>query len=192
MGEPYPLVILMDSGAQDVDIIEKARRDPAAFVEIYRRYFNPIYRYLLARVGDRGAAEELTAQVFLAALEGLSRLRAGSNLPAWLFTIARRRAADHYRQIRRESPLFEETETSPDYDVLLQDVIIDETNARLAELIKVLPEHEQELLRLRFASGLPFAEIAILLGRTESGVKMALYRLLERLQRQMNEGDYGE
>jgi RNA polymerase sigma-70 factor (ECF subfamily) len=182
----------MDSGAQDVDIIEKARRDPAAFVEIYRRYFNPIYRYLLARVGDRGAAEELTAQVFLAALEGLSRLRAGSNLPAWLFTIARRRAADHYRQIRRESPLFEETETSPDYDVLLQDVIIDETNARLAELIKVLPEHEQELLRLRFASGLPFAEIAILLGRTESGVKMALYRLLERLQRQMNEGDYGE
>ncbi len=59
----------------------------------------------------------------------------------------------------------------------------------LAELVAALQDGERELLGLRFAAGLSFAEMASLLKRKESAVKMSLYRLLERLERQLEAKD---
>ena len=61
---------------QDEDaIIAAAQRDPAAFEQLYNRYIQPLYRYLYSRVGSNPVAEDLTAQTFLAALEGFSRYK---------------------------------------------------------------------------------------------------------------------
>lgn len=170
--------------------------DPRMFAGFYRKYLTRVYHYLLARVGDTAEAEDLTGRVFLDALESLPNYRAGTPLTAWLFTIASRRAADHHRRKARQAQRGlrtigledEENQPASSPDPLDQ-VIRNERLARLRDLFRNLPDSDQELLRLRFAGGLTFEEIARVTHRKESAVKMALYRLLERLEKQMGEND---
>jgi RNA polymerase sigma-70 factor (ECF subfamily) len=71
-----------DDGADDSLIVRAARSDPAAFAPLYRRYVTRVYRYIYSRVGNNADAEDLTAQVFLAALEGLQRYHEQGNFAA--------------------------------------------------------------------------------------------------------------
>ena len=154
--------------------------DPDAFAQLYRQHLSAVYRYLYRRVGNAAEAEDLTAQTFTEALDAVRRnlFRPDSNFPAFLFTIARRRAADFYRQ-RPEAPLDEHPDPEPG---LLAALEAREDICRLQTLLAQLDEEKQELLRLRFAAGLGFAEIALLEGKSEAAVKMSLYRTLNWLR----------
>ncbi len=164
----------------DAQLAEHARRDPAAFAALYRRYLTPVYRYLYRRLGNVHDAEDLTAQVFTDTLEGLSasRFRAGGCFPAWLFTIARRRLVDFLRQ-RPPDALEDPPSAEPG---LLAVVEKGDDLRRLAGLLAQLDEDKQELLRLRFSAGLSFAEMALLENRSQAAVKMSLYRALDFLR----------
>lgn len=164
----------------DSMLIETARHDAAAFALLYRRYVTLIYRYLFSRTGNEADAQDLTAQVFLEVLEGLHRYHDRGNFAAWLFTIARRRATDHYRR-RSPLPLDDTPDLGGDNDPLLH-VIEREALDRLTGLIAQLDDNQRDLLRLRFAAGLTFGQIGIILGRSEAAVKMAVHRLLDRLR----------
>ncbi len=166
----------------DAGLVRAARRDPAAFAALYRRYVGPVYRYLYSRLGHTAEAEDLTAQVFSAALQALPQYRERERFAAWLFAIARRRLADHYRSRRQAEPLDERLPgTAKDADPLAH-VLRAEALERLAALVVGLGEAEQEMLRLRFAGGLSYAEMAQVLGKREGAVKMAMHRLLRRLE----------
>jgi RNA polymerase sigma-70 factor, ECF subfamily len=163
--------------------IRAAQADPAEFARVYRQYVGPVYRYLYSRVGEPAEAEDLTAQTFLEALECLSRYRFSGPFAAWLFTIARRRAIDHFRRRKPQISLLEDQKDAlPDP---LAEVIGREEAGQLKGLISTLKPADQELLRLRFAAGLGFAEIARLLGKRDAAVKMNLYRLLRRLESEL-------
>jgi RNA polymerase sigma-70 factor, ECF subfamily len=168
--------------ADAADILA-ARRNPEAFAALYDRYVERVYRYLRGRVGSAGEAEELTAQTFLAALESLPRYDHRGYFPAWLFAIARRKAADHFR--RRPPVPLEEAEPLASGEDPTLDVTRAEQADQLARLIQTLEEGERELIRLHFSAGLTFAEMARLLGKKEDTVKKSVYRLLERLQGRM-------
>lgn len=174
-----------DPSAEERALIECAKRDPEAFAALYDRYLAPVYRYLYTRAGFHRDAEDLTSQVFLAALENLPRFRHQGSFRAWLFGIARRKAADFYRQYGHQVSLESAADVVAPGLSPLAEVAHTEQLQLLARRIVTLPLEDQELLRLRFAAGLSFAELAELLNKKESAVKMALYRLLERLQSQM-------
>lgn len=158
-------------------LVEKARWDPEAFAVLYRHYLNPLYRYLLQRVNNIHDAEDITTQVFIQVLEGLidNRYKKGGCFAAWLFTIARRRVADYFRQ--HPTALLEDPPSSE--PELLAVIEKGEDVQRLAHLLAQIDEQHQELLRLRFSAGLTFAEMGILEGRSEAAVKMAVYRTLD-------------
>jgi RNA polymerase sigma-70 factor (ECF subfamily) len=139
-----------------------------------------VYRYLCSRTGNAADAEDLTAQVFLEALQALPRYKHRGHFAAWLFTIARRRAADHYRQPTL-LPLDELLAPADDDDPLAQ-AVRTETLAHLHRLVSGLDEPDVELLRLRYAAGLTFAQIGATLNQREGAVKMRLHRLLTKLQ----------
>lgn len=168
---------------EDQVLIANARKDRRAFNVLYQKYVQPVYRYQLNRIGAPAEAEDATAQTFLAALEGLPRYRDDGHFAAWLFGIARRKATDHFRQQRRQTTLQEST---PSFD---EDLLTSaEQHERLDGLrvkLRGLPEDEQELLRLRYAAQLSFAEIGKLMHLSEDAVKKRLYRMLERLHAQM-------
>lgn len=171
----------------DNDLVSAAQSDLHAFDALYLRYVKQVYRYLYSRMGSQPEAEDATAQTFLSALEGFDGYRHDGYFGAWLFAIARRKAADYFRQAVRSRFLPDDL-PAPDAD-LLQQAAHNERLRDLRRVIADLPEEEQELIRLRFAAQLGFAEIARLMGRNEDALKKSLYRLLDRLQSQLEESN---
>lgn len=162
-------------------LVEAARREPAAFSLLYRRYVTPVYRYLYKRLGNVRDAEDVTSQVFTEALEGLAHYRERGSFAAWLFTIARRKAIHAYRQQRSDLALEEVGELHGSTEDPLEQLVQDEQLERIAAIFAELDEDQRELLRLRFTAGLAYVEIGAVLGRSESAVKMAIHRLLRRM-----------
>jgi hypothetical protein len=93
--------------ASDTALIASARAgQPEAWAAIFDAYHPPIYRYVRARIFEEPVAEDLAADVFLAALDGIKRYRyRGRPLLAWLYGIARNVIAEHQRQLARTGGL---------------------------------------------------------------------------------------
>jgi len=163
------------------DLVRSAKSDLTHFGALYDRHVQSIYRYIYSRVGSQAQAEDITSQTFLAAMEALPSYREQGHFRAWLFTIARRKVIDHYRQRKPESPV-DVREVQANTSDPLQKVIRKEAFAQLHAMIAELTEFECELIRLRYVAELPFAEIGRLVGKSEGAAKKALYRLLDRLQ----------
>jgi len=166
----------------DSALTERSRfGDAEAFAELYRRYLNPVYRFLFKRTGGNVAlAEDFTSQVFLEALDNLPKYRDRGRFAAWLFTIARHRLTDYYRKTRMDF-LDKIPESLPGVSDDLEDR---ENMARLKQLLTALDYEKRELLQLRFTAELSFADMAAALGRSEASVKMSLYRVLDWLRGQ--------
>ncbi len=175
----------------DLELLQRAcKLDRDAIGQLYQEHVHAIYRYVYYRVGDAQAAEDLTAEVFLRAVESLPHYRpTGTPFRAWLYRIARARVADHYRRQKRARvlPLEEEwlsDEESPQHQAeKAQDV------RRLAEAIRHLTGDQQQVLILKFVDRLSNAQVAQILGKTEGAVKSLQHRALRALERQMSQDD---
>jgi RNA polymerase sigma-70 factor (ECF subfamily) len=170
--------------SDELRIIKAAREDPKAFGELYKLYVEPVFRYLYSRVGNVHEAEDITAQAFLVAFESFDRFREDRHFASWLFTIARNKAMDHFRQ-RKDLSSIDEAANIPVENDPLSGMIQVEQMTALSKLIQALPEEDRELLRLRFLAAMSFPEIAHFLHRNEGAVKKSIYRLLARLHSQL-------
>ena len=164
---------------------QNQRKTQPLFQCLYDRYVQSIYRYLYYRVGSAPEAEDLTSQTFLSALEALPRYQHQGNFAAWLYRIAHGKVIDYVRSQQKQLPL-KETYLAEADDMLAQIADSDEI-ARLWEMIHLLEDDEQELIRLRYTAGLPFAQIAAILDSNENTVKKSLYRVVARLQSQLED-----
>lgn len=166
-------------------MVHAAQADVRAFEALYLRYVKQVYRYFYSRIGSQTDAEDATAQTFLSALEAFQRYRHEGYFGAWLFGIARRKAADYFRQSGQVQFLPDDM-PALDPDLLLQAMRSERLHA-LRRLLCELDEDEQELLRLRYAAELPFGAIARLMKRNEDALKKSLYRLLDRLHNRLED-----
>jgi RNA polymerase sigma-70 factor (ECF subfamily) len=155
------------------------------FEILYEQYYQRVYRYFRAHLEHEEDAADLTQQVFFQVWMHLSTYQPGKgSFATWLFSIARHRLVDFFRAVR-----FSESWESL-YEIAITDlnpeeiVISAETIARVKALIDALPRSERELLALRFAARLSFAEIALIIGKSEEATKKRLARLIRRLQEQ--------
>jgi RNA polymerase sigma-70 factor (ECF subfamily) len=169
---------------EEAGLIARARNgDTAAVAVLYHRHADVIYRYVYARVRDVDTAEDLTAQVFLKALEGLSSYEPG-NTPfvGWLYCIAHARTVDHWRRQgrRREVPLTEDLA----FDSPWMDNIEGEARWLAAmDLLAQLTDDQQEVVILRFMGDMSLAEVAVVLNKTVNAVKAIQHRALASLAR---------
>ncbi|OJX38820.1 MAG: hypothetical protein BGO78_11390 [Chloroflexi bacterium 44-23] len=171
---------------QEAQQVEAARSDPQAFGKLYDRYARSIFRYLLSRVGNLQVAQDLTSQTFIKALEALPAYRQRGYFSAWLFSIARNQSVDYFRRNKRWPAIISEEAIDPQTDPLSR-VIMTERQQKLKALIAALPEQDEELLRLRYVSELSFAEMAQVLRIREAAAKQRVYRLINRLQNEMED-----
>ena len=157
------------------------------FEYMYQQHIKQVYRYLFSITRNVQDAEDITAQTFMVAYESLHRLRDASSLKSWIFRIARNKAMDHFR--KRTKIATGELPSLPVDDDPLSEMIQSEKIRALSSIMKSLSEDEIELLRLRFLAQMTFAEMAEFLSKKEDAVKKSVYRLIERLQKQV-EGSY--
>jgi RNA polymerase sigma-70 factor (ECF subfamily) len=166
----------------DDSLVVQAKEDHEVFAILYKRYVQRVYRYLYTRVKDPEDAEDLTSQVFIEAFKGLPRYRHKENFIGWLFKIAQRRAIDHSRRVRQKISLDEYEDKFIQENEPLNQSISSESLEDLRALIQALSPQQQEMLRLRFAAGLTYSEMAVVLNKTEAAIKMALHRLYRQLE----------
>ncbi len=168
----------------DKTLAGQSRHDRNAFDALYRRHVNCVYRYLLVRVGDVHEAQDLTAQTFLAALEGICSYRGQGEFAAWLLGIARHKLADHFR--RQTTLPLEVAEETPHPDPLPEDVAAERLRlGRVAKALRALAPDRAEAIALRIFGGLSAAEAGRVMGKSEAAVKKLVQRgmgdLRERL-----------
>ena len=191
--QPFPLQNLAKEAApanEELDLVQAARRDPAAFEPLYRYYLSPVYRYLRLRCSSDEEAADLTQQVFLRALAALPDYRPqGLPFSAWLFRIARNAAIDAHRRQRSTvawnflpEALHPVSAQDPESMTLQQERL-----ENLRDLLAKLSQDKRELLALRFASGLTAPQIAAVVGKSEAAVKKQLTRLIAHLKEQYRE-----
>ena len=185
MDKPTSMLVETNSYEEDeAAIIRAAQLNPARFKPLYLRWIDPIYKYIFSMVRSQAVAEDLTAQVFLKACEQLPRYRHQGYFSAWLFTIARNTANDYFRKTSRELPIEAAGQVVSGLDPLAEAIRSDELQ-RLDELIRSLPEDQQELIRLRYVAGLTYQEIGALSHRSEDAIRKSLSRLISRLQNRL-------
>jgi RNA polymerase sigma-70 factor (ECF subfamily) len=154
---------------------------------LFDRYSLKIYRYTYSRVHHHETAEDITSQAFRDALESIGQYKPIGPFAAWLFTIARRRIADFFR---RKNPTDELQDDLPQESPEILDRVVHREDLRdLEAQLLALNEEERELLRLRFAAEMRYKDIAVLVGKTPGAVKIAIYRLLNRLKENMEKTD---
>ena len=157
---------------------------PAA---LYQAYAPMIFAYLRRHAPSREDAEDLLLEVFMAACErdNLWALPEGERV-AWLRQVTRHKLADHYRRVNRRPTvaLEEAAEVISDDEALIPEQVAlrHEEEDYLRAGIKRLAEHQQLILRLRFAEGMRSAQIAEALNKSDGAVRMALSRALNLLR----------
>lgn len=153
--------------------------------EVYERLLPRIYHFFCYKTGDPALAEDLSAITLEKAWTGRQNYR--SDLGAfdlWVFGIARRVAADHYRRPNREVGL-ELAQDAAHTGSSLEDEVQNRLHfQRLAALLQKLPERERELIALKYGAGMTNRQIAHLSGLSESNAGTILHRTVTGLRQE--------
>jgi RNA polymerase sigma-70 factor (ECF subfamily) len=166
-------------------LIERAKRDPAAFGELYERYVDRIYNYIYYRTSDAHEAEDLTARVFYRALNHIEEYnQRGAPFAAWLYRIAHNLVANWHRdRSRRKYVRLDDLAAVPEKSSGPHHHAEQNEQAQiLLEAIRRLPAERQELLILKFVDELSNADIAKIMGRSEGAIKSLYHRTLIALR----------
>jgi RNA polymerase sigma factor (sigma-70 family) len=151
------------------------------FEALYRSCADELYGYVLSLVRDRSAAEDVTAQAFERAYRKRRRYDAGKGTPRqWLFGIARNAALDELRRRQRSASLLVDVE-----DPAVAEPFAGEAPERQATVragLAALDPRERELIALKFTAGMTNAEIAGVLGITESNAGTKVHRAVTKLR----------
>ncbi len=172
----------LESEAEERLLIEAAQRDPRCFAELYERHFEGVYAFVVRRVRDRDAAQDVTADVFHRALSGIGRFEwRGVPFAAWLFRIAANAIADRAQRAAKERALPIDDEPAP---ASLEEI---EERARLFRFVDDLPAEQRRVVVMRFAEQKTIREIALALQRSEGAIKQLQFRGLQSLRARVGE-----
>ena len=141
--------------------------------EIYRIYFDDVYRYLLALSHDAQLAEELTSETFCRAMRALPGFRGACDIRVWLCQIAKNL---YYSQLRREkclAPLEDCQIAEESHEEALED---HSEAARIQELLHALREPYKEVFMWRVYGEKSFRDIGALFGKTENWACVTYHR----------------
>lgn len=175
--------------AEEARVIAAAMIDPTAFAPLYEQHAPDIYRFCYIRIGLREAADDLTARVFIRAIERLHQYKPkpGATFRSWLFAIARNMLADDWRRRKDTRLLPDQVDlTHDDYPGPEAVAVHRSEMDRLRAALSSLPERQQDVIELRMV-GFTSPEIADALGVSLAAVKSAQSRAYRTLKQQLSE-----
>ena len=146
--------------------------DPVtALLECYDEALPAVYGYVVRRCADRGVAQDVTSETFLAAMDAARRGNGPTPSTPWLIGIARHKLADHWRAMQRTPEPVEEV---PEVDDDPWDAELDRMVAH--QTLRALPPMYRAALTLRYVDDLPVARCAEILERTPGAMEALLTR----------------
>ncbi len=163
-------------------------RDRDAVARLFDRYYDAVYRYAYARLGNVADAEDAAAETFTAMVRSLPRFRwRGVPFEAWLFRIAMSKVVDvarHRSRIRVGGDELSDADADVDPGVEPERLFaLREARSELVAAIERLPRDQRDVVMLRFFAGRSIRETAELLRRSEGAIKQLQFRALTSLRR---------
>ncbi len=181
----------------DLSLVERCRaNDEAAFNEIVTRYKAKIYNYIYRMTGSSDDAEDLTQEVFIRMYTSIDSFRSHSSLNTWLFRIAGNLCVDRFRRSKNRTAAYSLDEPvagseSGSHEIpdqtyepqrLLEHVeLADQIQQALAQL----PEKLRATLILHDVEGMPYEEIAQVVGCPLGTVKSRLFNARMQLRQKL-------
>jgi RNA polymerase sigma-70 factor (ECF subfamily) len=174
-----------DQTVRDEQMVRRAQAGHAAcFEELVRRYETRVYGFLFHCARNDADARDLAQATFVAAWRALPRFNPRRAFAPWLFTIARRTFIDHWRRraaTRETGPAETETADTRDPSVIVAEQEFHQNLWRWAR--RVLPPNQFQALWLKYRQELSVSDIARVMRKTPTHVKVLLYRARQTLLR---------
>ena len=170
-----------------VPLATSRARPSLDFEALYRGARDDVFAYVATLMGDRSAAEDVTASAFERAYRRQRTYKAARGSErAWLFGIARNAALDELRHRKRSAAM---TAEPADVDAAPAEDAADAAlrRAALRTAVAGLPPRERELIALKFHAGLDNTELAAVLGVSVSNAGTLLHRAVQKLRKAIDE-----
>jgi len=149
---------------------------------VYRDNIGLVHRLMFAKVGNRPDAEDLTTEVFLAALRPLRLPASVGEVRAYLLATARTVLARYWARTlgQQVTSLTEDPEQVPTAPRRASAAPPQQREQQAHQILSALPDRYQQILRLRFLEGCTVAEAAKALGISATNAKVLQHRALRR------------
>jgi len=173
----------------------KKNGDNFYFEKIYRHFFSKIYRYISLRILNKDIAEDLTSEVFIRVYRNLNKVNLNAiTIKVWIYKIARNLIIDYFRSSQNKINLksFDEylekdkeieslnSALVDQGEIILNDMLF--KNEKLIDALNSLPEAQREIIFLRYAEGMDFKSISLILNKREIALRALKFRALENLK----------
>lgn len=144
------------------------------FDEIYRLYFDDVYKYVLTLCRNTTIAEEITQETFFKALKNIGKFDGSCKIYVWLCQIAKNTYFTHYK---KESKISDKTTDQVDSADAFELKLVDKEEAfAIHKIIHKLEEPYKEVFTLRTFGELSFAKIGELFGKTDGWARIIYHR----------------
>lgn len=174
-------------------LINKAKKDKEAFLELYNIYYPKIYAYLLVRTKNKELTEDILQETFIKALRALKSYEYRSkSFGAWLFRIASNEMASQWRKNNKTIGYGEDTILENYADPIIsaeeelldkEDVLIqDGRQKKLTSALEKLSNEERELITLKYISKLSYRDISVIFKTRPATLAVRLHRILGKLK----------
>jgi len=175
-----------DSKAADHSkLMTRACSDRAAFVQLYRRHYDAVFRYCVHRLFERTAAEDVTSDVFLKVVENIHRFKGTEKqFRNWLYRIATNAVNNYLRKTARRNRLLKVACEQANSQVTDCGESAEKLTL-LREAVFSLKPRYQTIITLRFFENLKLTEIAEVLGSNPGTIRSQLARALAKLRKKL-------
>lgn len=157
--------------------------------EIYKEYFETVYKYLFCLTHDSNLSEELTQETFYKAIVKIHTFKGNSQLSTWLCKIAKNLL---YNELKRKKRVDLVDENELELEIMSrpveEDIVSNEEREELYKKMELLDDTTREVMYLRINGNLSFKEIGSIMGKTENWARVTFYRGKNK----MKEGDLNE
>ena len=162
--------------------------DQAAFEAFVHRYHGPLLGYLERLLNDQKRAEDFVQEVFIKLLDQLKDRTVPTHCRSWLYKVATNLCRDYWRSARfkNEQPLYASIPEQPDDKATVYDIYErQESRMEMIRILNTLPEHQREIIILRFYQDLKLKEISDILDCPIGTIKSRLFHGLRYLKGQL-------
>lgn len=152
------------------------------FSEIYKLYFDDVYKYVLTLSKNELIAEEITQETFFKALKNIDKFNGSCKLYVWLCQIAKNTYFSMYKKQSNNKNLVDNKESND----LEKELINKEKAFDIHKILHHMQEPHKEVFTLRTFGELPFNKIGQLFGKTDSWARVTYHRAKLKIQEELN------
>lgn len=179
-------LVILQSMTDERLLNRASRGDEAAFLQLYERHRDAVFRFAYRLLGSAGPAEDVTHDCFLSLLRQPERFDPSrASLRTYLLAAARNLSLKHFRKMGEEVAVEELTEELrlPEEAAPLRQLLAEELSSEVRKAVESLPVLQREALILFEYEELSLAEVASVVGADVGTVKARLHRARQRLKR---------